>query len=321
MMIEAAIPANEAQRLETLRALQILDTDPEERFDRLTRLAKRVFDVPTAMVVLIDQERGWIKSVQGHCKDTFDRHGSFCGHAISSESLFVVEDALRDARFINSPMVLDDPHVRFYAGYPLKADNGLCMGTLCILDQKPRVFSDEEQQLMNDLGHMAEKEIAALQLATLDELTRCSNRRGFVTLADHALNMCYRSQSPASLVMFDLDDFKPINDRYGHAEGDRALVTFSNCIRRQLRDSDVFGRIGGDEFVALLTGTGEEGIGAALERFSGALEHCNLASKRDYKIRYSAGYAIRAAGSRQPVLDLMHIADTNMYLHKRSRRH
>ena len=100
---------------------------------------------------------------------------------------------------------------------------------------------------------MAGAELAAVQLATLDDLTLLSNRRGFEALSQHALNVCKRMNKPASLLFFDLNDFKPINDIYGHAEGDRALKAFAEVLRDALRESDVIGRLGGDEFVALLT--------------------------------------------------------------------
>ena len=181
-MIKPATPVDEATRVGTLRALDILDTAPEERFDRLTRLAKRLFGVPIALVSLVDTNRQWFKSCDGLGATETPREISFCGHAILSDDILVIPDALLDDRFCDNPLVVDDPHIRFYAGCPLRAPNGSRLGTLCLIDRAPRMFDADELQPLRDLAHMAEQELAAVQLATTDELTQISNRRGFARL-------------------------------------------------------------------------------------------------------------------------------------------
>ena len=181
-------PEDESKRLETLRSLKLLDTAPEERFDRLTRLAKRLFEVPICLVSIIDANRQWFKSAQGLEAPETHRDISFCGHAILEDKLFIIPNTLEDERFADNPLVLEDPNIRFYAGHPLKVMNGSKMGTLCIIDKEPREFSDEDYGLLKDLAAMAEQEIEAVQLASLDELTLISNRRGFKSLALHSLN-------------------------------------------------------------------------------------------------------------------------------------
>ena len=215
-------PSNENARLDTLHALHILDTLPEERFERLTRLARRLFSVPIALVSLVDADRQWFKSCVGLNASETSRDVSFCAHAILGDEILTVP-------------------------------NGSKLGTLCLIDTKPRGLDEEERELLRDLARMAEQELAAVQLATLDDLTLLSNRRGFEALARHALNVCKRMHKPASLLFFDLNDFKQINDTLGHAEGDRALQTFADVLRTALRESDVIGRLGGDEFVVLLS--------------------------------------------------------------------
>ena len=181
-MIKPATPVDEATRVGTLRALDILDTAAEERFDRLTRLAKRLFGVPIALVSLVDTNRQWFKSCDGLGATETPREISFCGHAILSDDILVIPDALLDDRFCDNPLVVDDPHIRFYAGCPLRAPNGSRLGTLCLIDRAPRMFDADELQPLRDLAHMAEQELAAVQLATTDELTQISNRRGFARL-------------------------------------------------------------------------------------------------------------------------------------------
>jgi diguanylate cyclase (GGDEF)-like protein len=319
-MQEAPIPCNDAERLETLRALRILDSAPEERFDRLTRMARRMFGVPISLVSIVDSNRQWFKSAQGLEATETPRAVSFCGHAILGDEVFMIEDASQDQRFHDNPLVTGSPNVRFYAGCPLRVANGHKMGTLCLIGDKPRTLDAEERQLLEDLASMAEQEIAALQLATLDELTGISNRRGFLALGRHALAMCDRYQQSAVLIVLDLDRFKPINDRFGHAEGDRALLAFANLLREIFRDSDVYARTGGDEFIALLTGADEAGAQESLARFRDALAIYNREARRGYDIACSAGYVLRPAGDARSIETLTEEADRMMYARKKDKQ-
>ncbi|MBE9156510.1 GAF domain-containing protein [Nodosilinea sp. LEGE 06152] len=183
-------PANEVIRLSILRSLRILDTKPEERFDRITRIAKRLFDVPITLVSLIDAERQWFKSCQGLNVCQTSRDISFCGHAILGNSPFVVPNALLDERFHDNPLVTDGPKIRFYAGAPLAASNGSNLGTLCVLDQVPRTFTDEDQQLLVDLGHIAQQELLAIQLDSLDELKQRNAEMKLLSEMSEFLQAC-----------------------------------------------------------------------------------------------------------------------------------
>jgi diguanylate cyclase (GGDEF)-like protein len=283
------IPPNEVARLQTLRSFDILDTPQEERFDRLTRMARRLFDVPIALVSLVDKDRQWFKSRIGLTVSETPRDISFCGHSILGEEVFIIPDASSDERFQDNPLVIDKPNIRFYAGCPLRALNGTQMGTLCIIDDKPRDFSEADLSALTDLAAMAEQELAALQLAVLDELTEISNRRGFMTLVGYAICMCVRQKISASLVFFDLDKFKLINDTYGHSEGDRALVTFAKILHKTLRESDLVARIGGDEFAALLFDTPKASALDVILRLQARLDVYNDKSPHDYQIDFSFG--------------------------------
>lgn len=170
MMQIPPTPYNEAARLQALQSFNILDTPPEERFDRITRLAQQVFQVPIALVSLIDAERQWFKSRQGLGACETPRSISFCGHAILTPNLFVVPDALHDLRFRDNPLVTGDPLIRFYAGFPLTVLGDKRLGTLCIIDRVPRLWSPEDQRLMSDLGQMAQQELATGPVSILEEL-------------------------------------------------------------------------------------------------------------------------------------------------------
>jgi diguanylate cyclase (GGDEF)-like protein len=319
-MLAAPIPVNETNRLSTLRSLKLLDTPAEERFDRLTRIARRLFDVPIALVSLIDENRQWFKSCAGLGVSETPRDISFCGHAILHDDVFLIPDARSDERFQDNPLVTGFPNIRFYAGQPLMVPNGAKLGTLCLIDSRPRDLDDAQRGLLRDLAHIAEQEIAAIELATVDELTLLANRRGFEALAQHALNVCKRLSRHASLLFIDLDDFKRINDTFGHAEGDRALATFATALRGALRESDVIGRLGGDEFVALLTDAGQDETERVLERLRDVIESLNRASTRGYELRFSVGKTQFDPDLHELVLDLLVASDSKMYAHKAAQK-
>lgn len=312
-MIKPELPTNEAERLHALRSLQILDTSHEERFDRVTRMAKRMFGVEISLVSIIDEDRQWFKSKQGLDASETPRDISFCGHAINEDGLFIIPNAIEDERFADNPLVTGAPNIRFYAGYPLKLRQGVNLGTLCLIDSKPQHLDEDDKQLLNDLGAMIEQEIRSIQLATLDELTLISNRRGFLTLADHAQKVCRRKKFPMSMILFDLNKFKPINDTFGHHEGDFALKQFAEVMRTVFRESDVVGRLGGDEFVAMLTDADDEQIAIVLNRFKAEMDAVNKAINKPYLIEYSAGVASFPYDTEKSLEEMIAEADAAMY--------
>ena len=318
-MIKPELPVNEAERLHALRTLEILDTSHEERFDRVTRMAKRMFGVEISLVSLVDEDRQWFKSKQGLGASETPREISFCGHAINQDGLFIIPNAIEDVRFSDNPLVTDAPNIRFYAGYPLKLRQGINIGTLCLIDSEPKYLNDEDKQLLNDLGAMIEQEIRSIQLATLDELTLISNRRGFLTLAEHSQKVCQRKKIPMSVILFDLNKFKPINDNYGHHEGDFALKQFAEVMRSVFRESDVIGRLGGDEFVVMLTDVNDEQIAVILDRFSIEMDAMNQVINKPYLIESSAGVACFSYDTEQSLEEMIAEADTAMYEKKKSR--
>lgn len=152
-------PPDEAQRLAALRSLEILDTPPEERFDRITRLAAALLEMPIAFVSLIDADRQWFKSVCGFVATQTPRDISICGHAILNDDFFIVPDARADARFADNPLVTGDLNIRFYAGRPLRTAQGHRVGTLCVVDHKPRILTPTQLALLTDLACIAENEL------------------------------------------------------------------------------------------------------------------------------------------------------------------
>lgn len=308
----------EEQRVNTLHNLNILDTVSEQRFDRITRLASRLFNMPMSMVSLVDNDRQWFKSSTGVdvCETT--RAISFCTHAIEQNDIFVIPDALNDSRFAENPLVLGAPFIRFYAGCPLKAPTGEKLGTLCVLDAKPRIFSDQDKKLLSELAIMVEEEIATNKLLAEDHLTGLLNRRGFEARATQMLQLCLLRSLKASLIYIDLDNFKQINDSQGHQAGDDALIQFSRLLVANFRESDLVARVGGDEFVVLLVhDSADTDYVNALKRLENTIREYNDQVDQAIELRYSNGIAHTENTIDYDLQQLYAVADEEMYQHKR----
>lgn len=277
---------DESKRLQVLHSLNILDTSPDERFDRITRLAARLFRVPIAVFSLVDTNRQWFKSVIGLDTKETARDISFCSHAIEQEDVMVVPDATLDAKFSNNPMVLQEPHIRFYAGCPVHADTGSRMGTLCLIDREPRDFSKHDETVLRHVAQMIENELTADFLAHADPLTGMLNRRGFDSRAQEAIMLCHDVDLQACLFLFDLVNFKAFNERYGPAAGDRALTEFGDLLRKTFRGSDLIARYGDDDFVILMIDIDPLGPETALNR----LQTVTKAITQEHPVSYNAGW-------------------------------
>src|SRR3954462_11152416 len=150
--MSASIPLNETKRLNVLWQYDVLDTVPEEVFDDLTELAARICEAPIALITLVDEKRQWFKSKVGVTIRETSRDISFCAHAINQEDLFIVPDATLDPRFADSPLVVSEPKIRFYAGAPLITPDGYALGTLCVIHKVPRELRSEQKQALRILA-------------------------------------------------------------------------------------------------------------------------------------------------------------------------
>lgn len=160
-----SIPDNEAERLHALCGLNLLDTDPEERFDRITRIAAQFFDMPIVLVSLIDSNRQWFKSGHGLAAKETPRSMAFCAHAIAQEHVLIIEDAQLDDRFEHNPLVTGEPFIRFYAGYPIRTLDGVALGTLCLIDQQPRTLNASQITALQDFASMVDDQLSREALA------------------------------------------------------------------------------------------------------------------------------------------------------------
>jgi hypothetical protein len=248
------IPSNESERLKSLQRLNILDSPEEGRYDRITTAVAEMFDVPITLISLIDSERQWFKSKFGLEVSETPRDISFCGHAILGSAAFVVPDTLKDSRFFDNPLVTCAPDIRFYAGQPISSPSGEMIGTLCIIDSKPRDFDVVSILMLKKIASIIE-----LEFANKNQKSRCpesgfTNNFGFHQLADHALTVCRQSQIPVSIAYFyigGLTGLKYKND----TQYQQALEVLKDSFQLALTNSDLISRYDDDGFVSLLSNT------------------------------------------------------------------
>jgi phosphoribosyl 1,2-cyclic phosphodiesterase/CheY-like chemotaxis protein len=157
--MRATIPEDEERRLQSLRKMRILETEPEDRFDRITRLAAALFDVPIALVSLVDEDRQWFKSCYGLDAKETSRDAAFCAHVVYHREPVIVPDTFQDARFADNPLVTNDPRIRFYAGCPLILYDGSCIGSLCLIDTRPRALQEPDLARLHDLADLTVREL------------------------------------------------------------------------------------------------------------------------------------------------------------------
>jgi diguanylate cyclase (GGDEF)-like protein len=218
--------------------------------------------VPISTVTLIDGHRQWFKSRQGFDATETDLSQSLCHITVVQGKALIVEDALRDPRVRDYPCVTDGLKLRFYAGIPLRTPDGHVVGTLCAADTKSRTFSRQDVEILSDLAQFVISELELRTLAMTDALTDALSRRAFREEAARAVALARRHSSELSVLMLDLDHFKRVNDTYGHHVGDRLLVEVVSMLRANSCESDIIGRLGGEEFAMLLHQSGAQ---AALE--------------------------------------------------------
>lgn len=298
-MIAPKLPEREAERLNALYYLNILDTEAEERFDRITRIACKLFDVPIASICFLDKDRLWYKSSQGLEITETPRDISFSAHAILHDEVMIVEDATLDERFHDNPLVIEKPYIRFYLGYPLKIKT-YNVGALCLIDSKPRCFNEDQIKMVQDLREMVLHELESLHLSTIDNLTGLSNRRGFLKIARHMLNLCQREKRALTLLYFNLDK------SYGHQENDKILKMFAQVLLRNFRSSDVIARFGDKGFCVLCSGLRSDDIEAAVTRFG---EHLRVDSDKEYPIQYRFGSLPYNEEEHKSIYDFLTHAD------------
>ena len=333
-MIKPQKPPDEALRLSNLKSLHLLDTPINKSFERITRLTKALFNIPIVAISLIDDERQWFKSIQGLDVCETSREVSFCGHTILQEELFIINDALKDQRFADNPLVIGEPHIRFYAGYPVKSKQGFKIGTLCIIDRVPRTFTAEELRPLKDMAALVEEELnnqkqnhtryelineldEAKRNSLIDPLTRIWNRRGIKNLLIKHISFCRTNKKHFGLALIDIDNFKHINDTYGHSAGDYVLCSITKLLLNSLRETDSIGRWGGEEFLIIIDIDDKKRLLEIIER---ARENiCSTMipfEENDIAISFTAGLRYVSPSKSDDLNELISQVDKGLYLGK-----
>jgi diguanylate cyclase (GGDEF)-like protein len=244
-------------------------TPIEERFERLTRLARRALNVPVAAITFLSDQKQWFKSVAGWNITELPNDHSFCPITLAAGQLTVFEDTHQDNGLRQHPLVTKGPQFRFYAGLPIIDENENLCGTFCVFDQKPRQLSKNDRATLEDLAALAQREILGENLKSIhaslavklgvarresmmDPLTRLWNRRGASVMIKGAIETARQQGSSIGIAILDLDNFKRINDTYGHQIGDEVLRKTALRIIQGVRATDSVYRIGGDEFLLLM---------------------------------------------------------------------
>ena len=299
------IPEDEVERLEELYSLRILDTAAEERFDRYTHLVADLFDFPVVLVTLVDKDRQWFKSSCGLDLNETERDVSFCAHAINERGVFIVSDAREDPRFVDNRLVTGPPHIRFYAGCTVHGPNRYRLGTLCVIDHKPREFDQRRCDQLRQFAKLVEREISHRhELEKLrvtieykafnDPLTRLPNRRTFMDRLDTLIAVRETEGGRLAVALFNLGGLRYINQAFGTSAGDDLLREVAARLEEAAPAGSSPARLGGDEFVLVLPTAGSETdtIDATLEHIRAVLSRPYNAGGREHFINFQVGVSL-----------------------------
>lgn len=330
------IPTDETLRQRTLEEMNVLDTPAEHYLDTLVRLTQEVAHVDTVLISLIDQDRQWFKARIGLDVSETPRDISFCGYAILGDDTLLVANAEYDPRFADNPLVLGAPYIRFYAGHPLRAGNGKAIGTLCMFGPTPRLLSEAQQSNFRDLATLAEGYLQLRSLiqanrdlrlemdreqrkALLDPLTQLWNRGALAAFQDRERRLAEEKGLRLGTVFADLDHFKSVNDKHGHAGGDLVLCECARRLRAALRPDDLLVRQGGEEFVALLRVNDREELMLIAERVRLLIGSIPVQLSSG-PLRVSVSIGCTLLSDSEQIDDALRRADSGLYAAKQGGR-
>lgn len=325
-------------KLASLHSLDPFYTPLEERFERITRLARRALDVPIAAITVVQDDRQWFKSVSGWHVTELPMSKSLCAEVISEGKQMIVPDTLHDLYMMSNPLVIGKPKIRFYAGFPMRDSERRTMGTFCVMDVKPREADPDFATTLADLGDMAQRELFTVELsnaqsalvaklgkarrqAMFDPLTRLWNRRGATDLLNAALKEAVKHDHSVGVCLADIDNFKQVNDQFGHQVGDQVLRRVASSIVASVRPQDIVCRYGGEEFLVIVHDTDEKGCVAIGERICASMRELPIQT-RDGSVpaTISIGVAMRNRGDPVSPDHLVGLADAALYESKRQGR-
>ena len=266
-MISPPVIEDEDARLASVASLRLLDTPASADFDELVELAAWTCHVPIAAISLLDADRQWFKAIVGLDVPETDRDVAFCAHTIAQDQTLIVPDALLDPRFVDNPFVTGDTEIRFYAGVPIIIDDGQAVGTLCVLDTRPRSIFADERRALEIIARQAADRLVGVRLEwnALDALTGLSAP----VTAERWIHEQRTDRARAALHI-DIDDLAGVNARHGDDAGDRALVATASRLRAAAPDGSIVARVGDDEFAVLLDGAATDDLRASVDTLRAA---------------------------------------------------
>lgn len=314
-------------KIANIHSLDLFYTPLEERFERITRLARRALQVPVAAITLLNEEKQWFKSVAGWGVSELPREHTLCRLAADENRLILIPDTTTDSRTADCPIVTSAPRFRAYAGHPIVDEHGAIAGTFAVFDVRPRQFAPADRQSILDLAAMAQREVLSDQVtdahtaliaklsiarreAMMDPLTRLWNRRGASVLLKAAFDAADQRRTPVTLALLDLDNFKRINDNYGHQIGDEVLRKVSARLVSAVRGDDAVCRIGGDEFLVLMREADAKPAARIAERIRRVITDAPIPTRDGaVPMSVSVGFTVRSPDEQLSVDELLGRAD------------
>ncbi|MFH5881070.1 sensor domain-containing diguanylate cyclase [Liberiplasma polymorphum] len=302
-----------------------LDDNTQIRWQKMLDICAEILEVPAALIMRLNENdiEVFMKSkneenpYETYSKEKYG-HGLYCETVIGNDKELLVENALEDEVWKDNPDV--SLNMISYYGMPIKWKNGKMFGTICILDNKKNTFNNKYRTLLETFKDSIESDLENFllvkelhALARVDTLTGIDNRRSIVEKLESMFHLYNRNKDPFCCVMVDINDFKKINDTYGHHAGDEVLIAFANILKTRLRVSDSVGRIGGDEFLLILRNTTLEGAKAALRELEKLFPKDKILDQ--YKISFSYGVAEMNTEFKS-IEDMVKLADKKMLQRK-----
>jgi len=312
---------HDKHRLAVLTSYNTIEMGQDRTLDALCNLVLLTFGVPMAAVSLVDERVTHHIGMAGGVFGDLPNENTFCSHAIESTDPFLIEDATSDVRFAANPFVKDAPGIRFYLGAPLIAPDGSTLGAICAVDTKTRQCTLEEKaklaslastavEILNMRRHMRE----ARKLALIDGLTGIANRTGIELEIEKAIIALRNHGLPFSLLYFDVDHFKQVNDERGHAAGDELLRMIGETLLGRNRPDEVSARPGGDEFIVLRLGGTKASDLAEAQQIKAVLD--DAVARAGFPVSFSMGLVSFAAAPTD-VNGAIYAADALLYDAKR----
>jgi len=324
----------ETLQLAEMQVQDLIQTPLEARFNRLARMTRRAMDTRVAAVSFLSNDGEWFKAAVGWNVSELPTHRSLTAVLTNDEGTVAVADLLEDERTRSHPLVTGSPRFRFCALYPLKDRFGHAIGAVAAYDTSPRKLTPGILEAIEDVGELAQRELLLTEVggvqqqllnkldvsrrqALLDELTRLWNRRGGMTFLEQLLADKMRRNASIGVCVIDVNDFKLINDRYGHAMGDVVLRKLAAVIVDSVRPEDIACRLGGDEFMLVFPEASDELLTLIMDRIREHVKSLVIRTRAgDVRVSVSVGGCLTSRDGVKDADELVHRADEAMYREK-----